>query len=375
MVFLLLLMVAILGIGTWLWISRDTPKPWLDMWLYTPTTEAVSSDIDSQVEVLLPNGEEAKLAISDVSILHRRGEVQGTWSAVGKVRITAPRYEPVDWAAAVEKAGFDATRYSKALVASALDSNTAPRKPDEKTPKLAKEVIASGQTVELALKGAVLLKGKNWVAFVDDLAGVDAQIDPLLRGHPLNEIGEGAVREDSEEARRALATYIEERQTFIQEVEAAALRADQARKQKEKDNRAEAEQAAAGLAQAGWHALEKLSGYLVNTGINQRLIGIATQRGDKEKASLYRSYEDSNRQNIQDAATAYAQSMTELSRLPLDVRQKAIKDIQAELATMGLSVSPWKTSLVNRMSTDAETLPNFRQNGWMDELRQLREQK
>lgn len=364
----------VLTAGGWFWSTRNTPKPWLDVWISTPQEAKVSADIVSQIEKLLPSGDEAKVALSNLVLEHRRGQANGKWSATAKVSLTQARYEPADWAAALQKTGFDADEFSKALAAcDALDSNKTPRKPDNIHRQLAAEIAPSGETLEIALGGSVFLQGQDWPVSVDDLAAIQARIAPLLKGRCLKQMGGDAMPMDSVEARSALAKYIEERQAFVKEVNAAVQQETESQKRKQEEKKAEDQLTAAGLAQASWYALEKLSGFLVNTGINQRLIELARQQGDVSKVALYASYEETNRQNIQDTATAYAQSIKDLARLPLAVRQKAVEDIQRQIAAqMG---SAWRAGLAAHMASDARNLPDFQETIWLDEILQIRQQK
>ena len=287
--------------------------------------------------------------------------------------LTAPRYQPLDWNAEATKVGFDNAAYAKAVErCTSLPPNDAPRKPSEEPPLLAKEIQPSGQIVEIPLHGIVVFQGQTWSATVENVAALRPKIEKLLKGQALQAIGKNALPVNSPEAQQALAAFVNSRKAFIADVQAAQQRAGQQEEKRQQEKQADNEQAAAGLAQASWHALEKLSGYLLNVPINQRLIDLASQRGDAEKAALYRSYQDTNRRNIDDASASYAEAMRGLSRLPQSVRRKALEAILVDVSAG--SSSPWRSILVRRMANDVENLPNFTETTWMDEIRQIREQ-
>lgn len=370
----------LVGSGIWLSMHQADIKPWIQqsrvqisLWLRHPGEAEMSNDIAGQLEELLPSQDEAKLSVTDIKLQHERGKSQGKWSGTAKVWLTAPRYQPLDWNTEAARVGFDNAAYAKAVeTCAALPPNDAPRKPKEEPPLLAKEIQSSGESVQIPLHGMAIFQGQTWSATVENLAALRSEIEKLLKGQTLQAIGKSALPTSSPEAQQALTTFVESRKGFIADVQAAQQKARQQENTRQQEKRADDEQAAAGLAQASWHALEKLSGYLLNVPINQRLIDLAAQRGDAEKAALYRSYQDANRRNIDDASASYAEALRGLSRLPQTVRRKAMESILMDVSA-GTS-SPWRSMLVRRMANDAENLPDFKETTWMDEIRQIREQ-
>ncbi len=368
------------GSGIWLATHQADIKCWIqqsqvriNLWLRHPGEAEISNDIAGQLEDLVPGQDEAKLSVSDIKLQHERGKSQGKWSGTAKVWLTVPRYQPLDWNAEAAKVGFDSAAYAKAVeTCASLPPNDAPRKPNEEPPLLTKEIQPSGQSVQIPLHGMAIFQGQTWSATVENVAALRPEIETLLKGQTLQVIGKNALPVSSPEAQQALTAFVESRKAFIADVQAAQQRAGQQEDKRQQDKRADDEQAAAGLAQASWHALEKLSGYLLNVPINQRLIDLASQRGDAEKAALYQSYQDTNRRNIDDASASYAEAIRGLSRLPQSVRRKALEAILVDVSAG--SSSPWRSILVRRMANDVENLPNFKETTWMDEIRQIREQ-
>jgi len=351
------------------WLKQSRIR--LHVLLRHPEPTQVTSEISSFVDGLLPHQDEAKLMVSDVEVQHQRGRLEGTWSGLLKVQLTNPRYERLDWELELSKTGFNSATFDNAVqISTTLPVNDLPCKPDARPPLLVKEIRSSERSLEIPVEGSLAFQGKTWEVILSDKAALRSKIGEFLDGQTLRTLGEDALPIDSPPAQRAIATYVEKQEDYIAAVRAARQRAEQREEKRLVEKRENDVQAAAGSAQAGWHALEKLSGYLLNTSINQRLIDLAIQRGDAQKVALYQSYQDSNRRNIDDAAVSYEEAIRSLSRLPPEIRQKAMDEILSDVAAG--SSSQWRRTLLRRLARDAQEPPNFRSTTWLNEIRQAR---
>jgi protein kinase-like protein len=122
-----------------------------------------------------------------------------------------------------------------------------------------------------------------------------------------------------------------------------------------------------------WQAAEKLSGYLVNTDIDAKLISLAERRGDSVKTTLYRAYDDANNRNLNDAESSYLLGLAELNRFNSTVADRAFARFRQEITSYGID---WKTRLV---SIIAKHLTEFAHSSKLSpeartELKKLRQQ-